>query len=54
VEVANLILKQLRRGILVMSKMKIAGGCSVSQTETTGRLGSLALRSGIPWKLVLK
>ncbi|MEA3485533.1 MAG: adenosylcobalamin-dependent ribonucleoside-diphosphate reductase, partial [Candidatus Aerophobetes bacterium] len=38
----------------VFAQLGKAGGCSASQTEAIGRLASLALRSGIPWKLVVK
>jgi len=31
-----------------------SGGCAASQTEAIGRLASLALRSGIPWFLIVK
>ncbi|MBN1883441.1 MAG: vitamin B12-dependent ribonucleotide reductase [Deltaproteobacteria bacterium] len=38
----------------VFAQMGKAGGCSSSQNETTGRLISLALRSGIPVETVIK
>jgi len=38
----------------VFAQMGKAGGCSSSQNETTGRLISLALRSGIPVETIIK
>jgi len=38
----------------VFAQLGKSGGCAASQTEAIGRLASLALRSGIPWSLVVK
>jgi ribonucleoside-diphosphate reductase alpha chain len=38
----------------IFAQMGKAGGCSASQNETTGRLISLALRSGIEVKTIIK
>ena len=38
----------------VFAQLGKSGGCAASQTEAIGRLASLALRSGIPWFLIVK
>ncbi|MBE0478088.1 vitamin B12-dependent ribonucleotide reductase [Candidatus Aerophobetes bacterium] len=38
----------------VFAQLGKSGGCAASQTEAIGRLASLALRSGIPWSLIVK
>lgn len=38
----------------VFAQLGKSGGCAASQTEAIGRLASLALRSGIPWYLIIK
>ncbi|MCD6574269.1 vitamin B12-dependent ribonucleotide reductase [Candidatus Aerophobetes bacterium] len=38
----------------IFAQLGKSGGCAASQTEAIGRLASLALRSGIPWSLIVK
>ncbi|MBC7190280.1 TSCPD domain-containing protein, partial [Candidatus Aerophobetes bacterium] len=38
----------------VFAQLGKSGGCAASQTEAIGRLASIALRSGIPWPLIVK
>lgn len=43
-----------RQPFEIFAQLGKSGGCAASQTEAIGRLASLALRSGIPWSLIIK